>query len=185
MPGSLSRYAQILRFVLRYRRAGIFRQEDASQAAPVVDRPERFVADLERLGPAFIKLGQALSGRPDLVSASYLSALEKIQNDVDAVPVEAIRETIRHELGAEPEQVFLRFDGQPLAAGSLAQVHAVTLRDGTDAAVKVRRPGIEQRIRTDLDILERIAHGFQRHTAMGAPLWRGAVDRRVAQKPAQ
>ena len=167
MLGNLSRYAQILRFVLRYRRAGIFRQQDPSQAVAVTERPERFVADLERLGPAFIKLGQALSGRPDLVSASYLSALEKIQDDVDAVPAEAIRETIRNELGAEPEQIFLRFDNQPLAAGSLAQVHAVTLRDGTDAAVKVRRPGIEQRIRTDLDILERIAHGFQRHTNVG------------------
>ncbi|RAO76169.1 ABC1 kinase family protein [Dyella jiangningensis] len=167
MPGNLSRYAQILRFVLRYRRAGIFRQEDPEHASPMANRPEQFVADLERLGPAFIKLGQALSGRPDLVSASYLSALEKIQDDVDAVPVQAIRETIRNELGGEPEQIFFRFDDQPLAAGSLAQVHAVTLRDGTDAAVKVRRPGIEQRIRTDLQILERIARGFQRHTNMG------------------
>lgn len=167
MPGKLSRYAQILRFVLRYRRAGIFRQEDPGEAPSAADDPERFVADLERLGPAFIKLGQALSGRPDLVNVSYLTALEKIQDDVDPVPVQDIRETIRHELGDEPERIFLRFDDQPLAAGSLAQVHAVTLRDGIDAAVKVRRPGIEQRIRTDLHILERIAQGFQRHTNMG------------------
>lgn len=168
MPESLTRYARILRFALRYRRAGVFRQlpSDAPSAEGAYG-PERFVADLEQLGPAFIKLGQALSGRPDLVNPRYLRALGRIQDDVEPVPVEAIREIIQRELGDTPERLFKRFDAQPIAAGSLAQVHAVTLPDGTDAVVKVRRPGIEERIRTDLRMLERIARGFQQHTDVG------------------
>ena len=164
MPESLTRYARILRFALRYRRAGVFRQlpSDAPSAEGAYG-PERFVADLEQLGPAFIKLGQALSGRPDLVNPRYLRALGRIQDDVEPVPVEAIREIIQRELGDTPERLFKRFDAQPIAAGSLAQVHAAELPDGTPVAVKVQRPGIEARVASDMELLTSVARFAEGH----------------------
>ena len=165
-----ARYSRIALFVMRYRRAGVLRGVAGHRrtAEPADDRmPRRLVEDLERLGPAFIKLGQALSCRPDLVRGPYLAALTRIQDSVEPIDVEAVRMALARELGAPPEEVFRTFDPVPLAAGSLAQVHAVVLPDGTDAVVKVQRPGIAQRIRSDLDALERLAMTAQRHTDVG------------------
>jgi predicted unusual protein kinase regulating ubiquinone biosynthesis (AarF/ABC1/UbiB family) len=166
----LSRYSRIALFVMRYRRAGVLRGVPGHRrhAEPADERlPQRLVDDLERLGPAFIKLGQALSCRPDLVREPFLAALTRIQDRVEPIDAEAVRMVVTRELGAPPEQVFRSFDPVPLAAGSLAQVHAVVLPDGTDAAIKVQRPGIAQRIRSDLDALERLAMTAQRHTEVG------------------
>lgn len=166
----LSRYSRIALFVMRYRRAGVLRGVPGHRRSGGLadDRqPQRLVQDLERLGPAFIKLGQALSCRPDLVRAPYLAALTRIQDSVEPIDTEAVRTTLTRELGAPPEEVFRAFDPVPLAAGSLAQVHAVVLPDGMQAVVKVQRPGIAQRIRSDLDALERLAMTAQRHTEVG------------------
>lgn len=166
----LSRYSRIALFVMRYRRAGVLRGvRGHRRPADLTDgrQPQRLVEDLERLGPAFIKLGQALSCRPDLVRAPYLEALTRIQDSVEPIDAEAVRTVLTRELGAPPEMVFRAFDPVPLAAGSLAQVHAVVLPDGIDAVVKVQRPGIAQRIRSDLDALERLAMTAQRHTEVG------------------
>ena len=166
----LSRYSRIALFVMRYRRAGVLRgvpgHRRSTESAD--DRlPQRLVEDLERLGPAFIKLGQALSCRPDLVRGPFLAALTRIQDRVEPIGVDAVRMVVTRELGAPPERIFRHFDPVPLAAGSLAQVHAVVLPDGTDAVIKVQRPGIAQRIRSDLDALERLALTAQRHTEVG------------------
>lgn len=166
MPNTVSRYVRIFRFALRYRHAGIFRGV-RGRRRPRPGEPERFVADLEELGPAFIKLGQALSGRADLVTPALLAALEKIQDDVDPVPVADVRRVIRDQLGQQPDTLFQRFDEQPLAAGSLAQVHAVTLHDGAQAVIKVQRPGVEDRIEEDLRILERLARWMQQYSDIG------------------
>ena len=166
----LSRYSRIAVFVMRYRRAGVLRGVPGHRrGGELADErlPQRLVADLERLGPAFIKLGQALSCRPDLVRAPFLAALTRIQDRVEPIGVEEVRAVIARELGAPPEQLFRFFDPVPLAAGSLAQVHAVVLPDGMEAVVKVQRPGIAQRIRSDLDALERLALTAQRHTEVG------------------
>lgn len=166
----LSRYSRIALFVMRYRRAGVLRGVPGHRrGAELADErlPQRLVEDLERLGPAFIKLGQALSCRPDLVRAPFLAALARIQDRVEPIDVDDVRAVIERELGATPEQLFRSFDPVPLAAGSLAQVHAVVLPDGLDAVVKVQRPGIAQRIRSDLDALERLALTAQRHTEVG------------------
>jgi ubiquinone biosynthesis protein len=173
---SLSRYAQIALFLLRYRKAGLFNgldldlQEAAlAESADAVSpgEPEQFVDDLEALGPTFIKVGQALSTRPDMVPAPYLAALERMQDDVAPVPVAEVRAIIEEELGARVGTVFARFDDEPLAAGSVAQVHAATLRDGREVVVKVQRPGIAQTLREDLAILDKLAGAADRMTEMG------------------
>ncbi len=174
--GSLSRYAQIGAFLLRYRKAGLFDGLDldvqestlADQADQVpAGRPEQFVNDLEALGPTFIKIGQALSTRPDMVPPAYMSALERMQDDVTPVPVAAVRAVIEEELDARITTLFSSFDDEPLAAGSMAQVHAATLRDGRAVVVKVQRPHIAQTLREDLAILDKLAGAAERMTEMG------------------
>jgi predicted unusual protein kinase regulating ubiquinone biosynthesis (AarF/ABC1/UbiB family) len=173
---NLSRYAQIGAFLLRYRKAGLFNglDLDAQEAGLGVDtdaippgQPEQFVDDLEALGPTFIKVGQALSTRPDMVPAPYLTALERMQDDVAPVPVAEVRVVIEEELGARIGTLFGSFDDQPLAAGSVAQVHAATLRDGREVVVKVQRPHIAQTLRQDLAILDKLAGAADRMTDMG------------------
>lgn len=119
--------------------------------------PEHVRLALEELGPTFIKLGQLLSTRPDLMPPAYAAELAKLQDDAPAVPVEEIREAIRQELGAEPEELFSRFDAEPLAAASIGQAHTAQLHDGTEVVVKVRRPGVVARVDEDLDILHNLA----------------------------
>ncbi|HEX7813761.1 ABC1 kinase family protein [Dyella sp.] len=161
------RYSRIAMFALRYRRAGVLRGVPGPVKSSPRLTPQRFVDDLEALGPAFIKMGQALSGRPDLVNPDYLAELARIQDDVTPISVQAVRRMVTVELGQSPEQLFRHFDPVPLAAGSLAQVHAVTLPDGDEAVIKVQRPGIARRIRHDLNALERMAIAAQRHTEVG------------------
>lgn len=163
----LKRYSRIAMFALRYRRAGVLRGVPGPVKPSPRLTPQRFVDDLEALGPAFIKLGQAMSGRPDLVHTAYLTELARIQDDVTPIGVDAVRRVVIAELGAPPEEIFRHFDPTPLAAGSLAQVHAVTLPDGDDAVIKVQRPGVAARIRNDLNALERVAIAAQRHTEVG------------------
>ena len=116
---------------------------------------------LEELGPTFIKFGQILSTRPDLLPPSYITELSKLQDNVPPTPWSLIREVLTRELGREPEQVFLTIDPQPLAAASLAQVHAAILPDGQEVVVKVQRPGISAVIETDLEILSSLAKRAQ------------------------
>ena len=172
----LSRYARIGAFLLRYRKAGLFSglELDIQEAALADEgeavrpgQPKQFVDDLEALGPTFIKVGQALSTRPDMVPAPYIAALERMQDDVAPVPVAEIRRTVEAELGARIGTLFAAFDDVPLAAGSVAQVHAATLHDGREVVLKVQRPNIAQTLREDLAILERLAGAADRMTDVG------------------
>jgi len=171
-PSGLARTARILRFLLKYRHAGVFTGLDLDHVIDgttpeVSGKPEEFVADLEALGPAFIKFGQALSTRPDLVPPAYLAALERTQDDVSPVSAAAIRAVIESELGVRPSHLFEHFDDVPLGSASLAQVHRATLRDGRAVAVKVQRPDIDHLIHTDLDALAAIASRADMATKMG------------------
>jgi ubiquinone biosynthesis protein len=123
---------------------------------------ERLRLALEELGPAFIKLGQIASTRPELLPADVILELEKLRDEVPAIPGEAIRRVIEQELGAGVAALFAEFCEEPLAAASIAQVHRARLRDGAAVVVKVQRPGIERIIEHDLNILEDLA-GFLDH----------------------
>ncbi|UXI66488.1 ABC1 kinase family protein [Tahibacter amnicola] len=164
--GAWSRTARLTRFVIKHRAlAGLIGEhQDATHDAPGA---EAFVADLQALGPAFIKIGQTLSTRPDLLPPDYRLALEKLQDDVDVVPFAQIRQLVESELGVRLTKAFSRFDEEPLAAASLAQVHAAQLRDGTEVAVKVQRPHIAEEIATDLKILSHLADAADRCTEHG------------------
>ena len=121
----LARTARILRFLLKYRGAGVFTGLDLDnvsngEAPAIAGRPGEFVDDLEALGPTFIKFGQALSTRPDLVPPAYLAALERTQDDIAPVPADQIRAVIESELGVRPSHLFETFDDTPLGSASLA-----------------------------------------------------------------
>jgi ubiquinone biosynthesis protein len=112
---------------------------------------------LEELGPAFVKLGQILAGRADLLPPDWITELEKLQSKVPAVPLDLLLPQLCEDLGGAPESVFARFDPEPLAAASIAQVHRAQLRDGTEVIVKIRRPGIAEVIAADLALLGHLA----------------------------
>lgn len=119
---------------------------------------------LEEAGATFVKLGQMLSTRYDLLPAEYVEEFSRLHHQAAAEPWERVREALTEELGRDPETVFASFDREPLAAGSMAQVHRARLADGQEIAVKVQRPGAEQVVDRDLDILLRIGRKLEEHT---------------------
>ncbi len=130
-------------------------------------QPERLRLALEELGSTFIKIGQVMSTRPDLVPPDYLSELSKLQDNAPRVPYAEIAAAIEQEFGKKPEELFQTFETEARAAGSIAQVHAATLADGTPVVVKVRRPGIEKLVEQDLAVLGQIARFLTQHTEFG------------------
>lgn len=120
-------------------------------------RPQRIRMVLEELGPTFVKFGQLLSTRPDLVPADIVAELERLQDQVEPVAFDRIREEFRRELGEYPETVFASFDPNPIAAGSIGQVHRAVTKDGDQVVVKIRRPGIVEKIDAECDVLEDLA----------------------------
>ncbi len=132
------------------------------------DHGTQLASALEELGPCFIKLGQLLSTRPDLLPADYIHALSRLQDTIQPVPAARIVQIVQAELGAPIDELFQTFDDRPLATASMAQVHRAVLRDGSEVAVKVQRPGVRQRIEIDLEVLREIARFAAQHTAIGA-----------------
>ncbi len=122
--------------------------------------PRRLREAFEELGPTFVKLGQLLSTRPDLLSVEYLSELERLHDNVPPIDLEELRPVIERALGAPVEEVFERFDSDPLAAASIGQVHRARI-DGREVVLKIRRPGIERKLRADLDIMRGLARMAQ------------------------
>ena len=117
------------------------------------------VADmLCELGPIYIKMGQILSTRPDLVPDDYIQALSKLQDKAPPFSYKMVSEIIQDQLGSGPEDLFEKFQPDPIASASIAQVHLARTKDGQDVAVKIKRPGIERTVRADLDILYSLAH---------------------------
>ncbi len=112
---------------------------------------------LEELGATFVKLGQILSTRPDILPVEYQLELAKLHDAAPPIDSDVVRQLIREELGCDPEDVFESFDALPLAAASIGQAHAATLADGTEVVVKVRRPGVVEQVEEDLEILQNLA----------------------------
>lgn len=149
------------RIVSLMRRAPVDRRSDRGEAPPIFS-PPALRSLLERLGPTFIKFGQILSMRADLVGADLSEELSKLQSNVGPFPYERAREIIKAELGGYPEDLFASFDKVPVAAASLAQVHRAFLKDGAEVAVKVQRPGIQTIIAQDIHILHFLARAVER-----------------------
>ena len=177
----LQRYREIIRVFIRH---GFGELVDTLELLPYLSLPRRILRRgkpapsrlgipqrlrlvLEELGPTFIKLGQVLSTRPDLLPTAYITELAKLQDTVPPEPWTPIRAQIDGELGAPLEELFADFEPVPIAAASLSQVHAATLPNGTPVVVKVQRPNIQALIETDLEILFDLARLVQERTPLG------------------
>ena len=138
------------------RQAGLeFDGEPIDVKMPWARRLRLVLADL---GPTFVKLGQVLSVRPDIVPREFIDELEMLQDNVPPAAFDDVRRILEEELGDSVEARFQTFETVPMASASIAQVHRAILADGTEVAVKVQRPGIEEKIRSDLHILYSLAH---------------------------
>ena len=174
-PERLKRYKDVAMLLIKYGRSdlisaaglegSVLPDEIAaeSQTAPAED----LAKDLEKLGPTFIKLGQLLSTRADLLPGPYLDALERLQDHIEPFPYEEVERIVSGELGVRLSKAFSDFDPTPLAAASLSQVHKATMRDGRPVVVKVQRPDIRDVIVGDLEALGEIAHFLDQHTELG------------------
>ncbi len=144
---------------------GVLDEEQVQNGDP--DAAARLADDLEAMGPTFIKLGQLLSSRVDLLTPAYVEALSRLQDDVEAFPLEEVEEIVSSELGVRLSRVFPTFEPKPLAAASLGQVHRATLRDGREVVVKVQRPGIRRQVLDDMEVLSDLAEVLDAHTDLG------------------
>ena len=155
---TLTRYKQIAELLLRHRDAPKRVDQPLAGEPEVADGAdsdgEQLARQLEEMGPTFIKVGQLLSTRPDLLPEDYCDALARLQDDVDPIPWDAVRERVEEELGVSINKAFADFEQEPLASASLAQVHQATLRSGRPVAVKVQRPGVREAVRSDMEALE-------------------------------
>ena len=140
------------------------RVERADQELERMSIPERFRHTLEDLGPTYIKLGQLLSGRGDLLPAEYIQELTKLLDAAPAFPYQDVVTVVEAELGRPPQEVFDFFDPTPIAAASIGQVHRAILPTGEHVVAKVQRPNIEQTVRSDLDLLMRQARFLERRS---------------------
>jgi ubiquinone biosynthesis protein len=136
------------------------------KAVPTAEAKE-LADDLEKMGPVFVKIGQLLSTRPDILPPAYTEALARLQDHVEPIPYEDVEKVVREELGMRLSRAFASFEREPVSAASLGQVHRAVMRDGRQVAVKVQRPGIREKMTDDLDSLHEIAEFFDKHTEMG------------------
>lgn len=175
-PTHLKRYKEIAALLWKYGRSDLVGQMNSSREFVPADepppdaadaKPEQLADDLEAMGPTYVKLGQVLAGRPDLLPAAYLKALTRLQNRVKPFPYEEVEQIVVTELGVRISKAFSQFDPVPIAAASLGQVHLAALRDGRPVVVKVQRPNIRQQISDDFEVLSEIATFLDAHTEMG------------------
>jgi ubiquinone biosynthesis protein len=165
----LNRVRQIAVIAARYgfadvtERAGLWRmlgRKEKVEVSPETQRAStarRFRMMLNDLGPTFVKLGQILSTRGDLLPAEFVDELAMLQDQVEPIPLQQVHEQIRESLGKEVQELFATIDPVPLAAASIAQVHRAVTLSGEEVVVKVQRPGISQRIDSDLTVLRSLA----------------------------
>ncbi len=148
------------RFLPPWRR----RRAESDEQAAGRSIPQRLRQTLEELGPTFIKLGQILSTRPDILPQEYIVELSKLLDAAPPFPFEEVQATIEAELGRPLGELFARFDPEPIAAASIGQVHRAALPDGTPVVVKVQRPGIRRTVQADLQLLQSQARFLERRS---------------------
>ncbi len=146
-----------------------FRGQQIDGAIAALSTPERVRRLFEALGPTYVKMGQILSTRPDLIPQPYLVQLKKLQDAATTLPFSEIKAAVEGAFGAELGELFAEVDETPIAAASIGQVHRVTLLDGRPAVIKVQRPGIESAMRTDLSMMRSFAE-LARGTGVMGPV---------------
>jgi predicted unusual protein kinase regulating ubiquinone biosynthesis (AarF/ABC1/UbiB family) len=175
-PESLKRYKDIIALLVKYGRSDLVKQASLAKingnhskalATTAAPKAEELASDLESLGATFIKLGQLLSTRGDLLPEPYLDALSRLQDHVEPFSYEEVEQIVSSELGVRISKAFAEFDRKPEAAASLAQVHRAYLRDGRAVVVKIQRPGVREQIVNDLDAMEEVADFIDAHTEVG------------------
>ena len=174
----LNRYRQILTVLFKYGFGDLLEMLKIDQYIEVglqmisskratrvepLNRPQRLRMAFEELGPTYIKLGQILSTRPDLVPMEYIEELSKLQDKIPAFPFEQVRKAVSAEFGMPPEDLFDSLEEEPFASASIGQVHRAVLKDGEAVAVKFQRPGIQKIIEVDLEIMLHLATLAERH----------------------
>jgi ubiquinone biosynthesis protein len=177
-PRYLPRLTATIGLFTRYGLADFARQQGIHGLVPAdADDPlegetealaARFRQRLVELGPAYVKLGQVLSTRPDLLPPAYIRELERLQDDVPPVPFADVEHKVEEELGGRISKLFSTFDHEPLGSASLGQVHAAALRDGRPVVVKVQRPDIRAQLADDVEFFHELAAFLAAHTEAGA-----------------
>ncbi|MFA5670665.1 MAG: AarF/UbiB family protein [Balneolaceae bacterium] len=161
LPDQYDKYTRFFKFMLKYWNSDALTasEEEISTSGNENDSnefehsPEEFVEDLKKMGPTYVKLGQLLSTRPDLLPPQFMDALATLQDDVDAVDYETVEQIFKEEIGVQISKAFKSFDKEALASASIGQVHKAVMHSGEVVAVKIQRPGIRKRFIEDIDTL--------------------------------
>jgi ubiquinone biosynthesis protein len=177
-PEYLKRYKDIAWLLIKYGNSDLVKHAGLEEIMAAEDensgvtnespcKAEELAKDLEKLGPAFVKIGQMLSTRPDFLPVQYLDALSRLQDNCEPFDFVEVEKIVVCEIGVRLSKAFTKFEHKPLAAASLGQIHEAEMRDGRKVAVKVQRPGIRETIVQDLEILAEIADFYDKHTESG------------------
>ena len=174
-PQHLNRYRQIAWLFVKYGRSDLVKNAGLEEVLEAEQRvtpkeaakAEELASDLEKLGPTFIKLGQLLSTRVELLPRAYLDALSRLQDKVEPFSFGDVEKIVSEDLSVRMAKAFTQFEAKPVASASLGQVHIARLRDGRAVAVKVQRPDIREALVDDLEALEEIAQFLDQHTEFG------------------
>jgi ubiquinone biosynthesis protein len=173
-PEHIKRYKDIASLLWKYGNSDLVRMSGLEKTLLEDERhngvaasPEELADDLEKMGPIYVKLGQVLSTRPDLLPAEYAKGLGKLQNDLEPFGFDEVRRVVSEELHLTVDEIFAEFDPTPIASASLGQVHHARLRDGREVAVKIQRPRIKEDIVSDLVVLDDIANFLDSYTEFG------------------
>ncbi|HEV2719382.1 MAG TPA: AarF/UbiB family protein [Thermoanaerobaculia bacterium] len=145
-------------------------ESDDVMEPDVAKRAKSFAESLKKMGPTYVKFGQVLSTRPDIVPPEYIVELESLQDSLDPFSFAEVERIVEEELGARISKAFEFFDATPLAAASLGQVHRAVLRDGTEVVVKVQRPNVREQVRDELEAFHDIARSLDEHSEVARKL---------------
>lgn len=170
----LDQYVKFFSFILKYYNSDVLKsasstalgEDTATETSNYDQKPEELVEDLKKMGPTYVKLGQLLSTRPDLLPAPYLAALASLQDDVETIEYSQIEEIIEEQLGTKINKAFTLFDPEPLASASIGQVHRALLPSGRMVAVKIQRPGVDEKFKQDLATLREVSTLAVKHSSV-------------------
>lgn len=172
-PKHFNRYRQMAWLLVKYGRSDLVKQSGLAETLEAGISPkeaakaEELANDLEKLGPTFVKLGQLLSTRVDMMPQAYIDALSRLQDKVEPFAFDDVEKIVTSELGVRISKAFSEFESRAAASASLGQVHLARLRNGERVAVKVQRPGIREAVFDDVDALDQLAEFLDRHTEFG------------------